>query len=129
MSILIISCEIVVLVVYLNPNHVYTKSCCSNKAKSSLSEEQFLYKKMASKIFPCLICVFLLLVLFSFDCDAFGNGAGSSVPAKTGKKTLQRNTLRVSVIISETKTKQKEKKSADKRGTDVITHYMRRDFC
>lgn len=105
---------------------MYTKSCCSNKAKSSLSEEQNPYKKMASKMFPYVICVFVLLVLFSPDCDAFGNGAGQSVP---GKRTLQRNTLRVSVIISETKTKQKEKKSADKRRTDVNNPEHASSFC
>lgn len=46
-----------------------------------------------------------------------------------GKRTLQRNTLRVSVIISETKTKQKEKKSADKRRTDVNNPEHASSFC
>ena len=52
---------------------------------------------MATKVFGCLICVFVLLVLFSPDCHAFGNGAGMAVP---GKRTLERRTMRVGITIS-----------------------------
>ena len=38
---------------------------------------------MATKVFPCLIFVFVLLTLSSLECDAFGNGALS------GKRSFQ----------------------------------------
>lgn len=53
----------------------------------------FFRKKMASKVFPYLVCVFALLSLFSLECDAFGNGA---IPGKRSFK--EKNSKRVSRV-------------------------------
>lgn len=77
---------------------------------------------MATKVFGCLICVFVLLVLFSLDCDAFGNGAGM---AKPGKRTLQRNTMRVSIIISRKKKKNRTHTEGREIDHDVMKDKLR----
>ena len=50
---------------------------------------------MAIKLFPCLICVLFVVVLFSPECDAIGNGAGAGIP---GKRTfMEKNDFQVSL--------------------------------
>ena len=52
---------------------------------------------MATKVFPCLIFVFVLLALSSLECDAFGNGA---LPGKRSfqEKRVSRVNVRESGI-------------------------------
>ena len=50
---------------------------------------------MAGKLFPCLICLLFVVVLFSPESEAFANGAGAGKP---GKRTfIEKNDFHVSI--------------------------------
>lgn len=62
-------------------NHSFTKP----SHYSSTKDKKFSCKRMATKVFSCLLVVFVLLAVFSSESDAFGNGA---MPG--GKRLFQR---------------------------------------
>ena len=55
---------------------------------------------MATKVLPCLICVFVLLALSLPECDAFGNGAipGKRSFQEKNNKRVNREDLKASGI-------------------------------